>query len=159
MKRTCAKPHEHLGILSTPAAIDSAPGCLAIARGRRLGPRRARPAHLTPMLPTSTVKAIDRRGPLSSAVSKRLEGDDRAGVLDARDRLHLFVDEVPDIGAGLDIKFDQKIELAGGRIDFRRDFGIRELVGHLVGFAEMAFDLDEEGNHPRLDRKSTLNSS
>src|SRR4051794_22696142 len=79
--------------------------------------------------------------------SERLERDDRSRVLDARDDLDLLVDEVADVDAGIDIDLHQQIELARGRIDFRSDLGIGKAVGHLVGFAELAFDLDEERNH------------
>ena len=52
-----------------------------------------------------------------------------------------------DIGAVLDIDLHQQIEFARGRIDFRRDLGVGEAVGHFIGFAELAFDLDEERDH------------
>jgi hypothetical protein len=55
-----------------------------------------------------------------------------------------------DVGAFLDIEFRQQIELAGGGINLRSDLGIRQLVGNLVGFAELALDLDEERNHRNL---------
>src|SRR5262245_30939517 len=55
-----------------------------------------------------------------------------------------------DIGAGIDIELDQQVEFAGSRIDFRRNLGVGDLVGNVVGFAELAFDLDEEGDHARL---------
>ena len=53
-----------------------------------------------------------------AAPSERLEGDDGAGVLDARDGLHLLVDEVADIGLVLDVELHQEVEVAGGRVDF-----------------------------------------
>src|SRR4029078_9790874 len=52
-----------------------------------------------------------------------------------------------DVDAGVDIDLHQQIELACGRIDFGGDLGVGEAVGHLVGLAELAFDLDEKGNH------------
>src|SRR5436190_24333772 len=70
--------------------------------------------------------------------------------MDTRDGLHLLVDEMADIGAGLDVELDQQVEFAGGRIDFGGDLGVGELVRHFVGLAELALDLDEEGNHARL---------
>src|SRR5262245_33992901 len=82
--------------------------------------------------------------------SERLEGDDRAGVLNARDGLHLLVDEMADVGLVLDVELHQEVEVAGGRIDFRSELRVRELVRHLVGLAEVAFDLHEEGDHSRL---------
>src|SRR5262249_2273812 len=85
-------------------------------------------------------------------VSKRLEGDDRAGVLDARNDLHLLGDEMADVGSDLDVELRQQIELAGRGVDFGRDFGVSELVGDLVGFAGLALDLHEERNHARLRR-------
>src|SRR5262249_7245743 len=82
--------------------------------------------------------------------SERLEGDDRAGVLDAGNGLHLLVYEVTDVGPVLDVEFHQQVEVAGGRIDLGGDLGVREAVGHLVGFAELAFDLDEGRDHSQL---------
>src|SRR5215212_4634688 len=79
--------------------------------------------------------------------SERLEGDDRPCVLDAGDDLNLLVDEMTDVDAGVDIDLHQQIEFARGRIDFGGDLGVGEAVGHLVGLAELAFDLDEERNH------------
>src|SRR6266446_912670 len=84
------------------------------------------------------------------SLSERLECDDGARVLDARDGLHLLVDEMADVGLVLDVEFHQQVEIAGGRIDLGSELGIRELVRHFVGLAELAFDLDEEGNHSRL---------
>src|SRR5690606_35612080 len=88
-----------------------------------------------------------------------LEGDDGAGVLDAGNDLHLFIHEMADIGRGVDIEFRQQIEFARGRIDFRRDFRIRQAVGDLVGLAELAFDLDEERNHSALQHLVVKQSS
>jgi hypothetical protein len=82
--------------------------------------------------------------------SERLERDDRPGVLDARDRLHFLVNEMPDVGALLDVEFHQQVEVAGGRIDFGCDLGIGERIGHRIGFAEVAFDLDEKRDHAHL---------
>src|SRR6185437_8948530 len=73
---------------------------------------------------------------------KGLEGDNRIGVLDARHCLHLFIHEVPDIGAGIHVELHQEIVVASGRIDFGGDLGFGELIGHLIGLAELAFDLD-----------------
>ena len=38
----------------------------------------------------------------------------------------------------------EEVEFARGRIDLGGDLGVGERVGHLIGFAELAFDLDEE---------------
>src|SRR6266581_3537882 len=78
---------------------------------------------------------------------KRLERDDGPGVLNAGNDLHLLVHEMPDVGRILDIELHLQIEIAGRGIDLRGDFGIRDGIRHLVRLAEMAFDLDEEGNH------------
>src|SRR5262245_22834461 len=86
----------------------------------------------------------------SSLFPERLERQDRPRVLDARDGLNLLVDEVADIGVGLDVELHQQVEVAGGGIDLGGDLGIGEPVGHVVGLAQVAFDLDEEGNHARL---------
>src|SRR4051794_3591629 len=85
---------------------------------------------------------------------ERLEHDDRAGVLNTGNHLHLFVDEVTDVGRILNVELHQEVEVAGGRIDLRSDLGIRERVRYLVGFAEMAFDLHEKRNHPALPKLS-----
>ena len=92
----------------------------------------------------------DRRFAGRPTRSKRLEADDRLGVLDAGDLLDLLVDEMADVGRLIDVEFHQQIELARGRIDFRRDLRVRQRVGDLVGFAERAFDLDKKRNHSRL---------
>src|SRR3954451_642933 len=81
---------------------------------------------------------------------KRLECNDRAGVLDTWNHLHLFVDEVTDVGRIIDIELHQQVEVSGGGIDFRGDFGVGERVCHLIGFAEIAFDLHEKRYHPPL---------
>src|SRR5665213_39920 len=75
------------------------------------------------------------------------EGDDGMRVPDAIHALHLFIDEVSDIGAGIDVEFHQQIVVAGGRVDFGGDLGFGQFVGYLIGFAELAFDLDKEGCH------------
>ena len=62
-------------------------------------------------------------------------------------RLHLLVDEVADVGFVVDVEFHQQVVVAGGRIDLGGDLGLGQRVGHLVGLAELAFDLDEEGGH------------
>ena len=69
------------------------------------------------------------------------------GVLDARDGLHLFVDEVADVDVLVDIEFDQQVVVARGGLDFRGDLGFRKRVGDHVRLAELALDLDEEGYH------------
>jgi hydroxyethylthiazole kinase len=82
--------------------------------------------------------------------SKRLEGDDGPGIGDARNGLHLFRYKMADIGCGIDVEFYQKIEIAGGRVDFRGNFRVGKLVGDLIGLAELAFNLHEKGDHGRL---------
>src|SRR4029077_2941315 len=79
--------------------------------------------------------------------SERLERDDRTGVEDAGNRLHLLIDEMADVGSVLDVEFHQQVEISGDRVDLRGNLGVGELVGHLVGLSQLAFDLDEEGNH------------
>src|SRR3972149_10770997 len=90
------------------------------------------------------------RNARSSSPAEGLEGDDGAGILNAGDGLHLLVDEMTDIGAFLDIELRQQVELSGGRIDFGGDLGVGEPVGDIVGFAELAFDLDKKRNHRSL---------
>src|SRR5262245_65477895 len=55
-----------------------------------------------------------------------------------------------DVGLVLDVELHQEVKVAGGRIDFRSELRVRELVRHLVGLAEVAFDLHEERDHSRL---------
>ena len=69
------------------------------------------------------------------------------GVLDAGNHLHLFVDEMADVGVVVDVELDQQVVVAGGGIDLRGNLGFRERVGDGIGLAELAFELDEEGNH------------
>src|SRR5207249_9538414 len=83
-------------------------------------------------------------------MSKRLERDDRVRILDAWNRLHLLVDEMADVGLLLDVELHQQVVISGGRIDLGSQLGVSELVRDLVGFAELALDLDEEGDHARL---------
>ena len=78
---------------------------------------------------------------------ERLEGDDGVRVLDAGDGLHLFVDEMADVGAAVDVELHQQVIVAGGRVDLGSDLGFGKRVGHPLGFAELAFDLHEEGGH------------
>src|ERR1700744_5161327 len=69
------------------------------------------------------------------------------GVLDAGNDLDLLVDEVADVGVVIDIELHQEIVIARGGVDFRGNLGLGERVGDGVGLAELAFELDEEGNH------------
>src|SRR5882724_6799353 len=69
------------------------------------------------------------------------------GVLDARNHLHPFVDEMADVGVVVDVELYQQIVIARGGIDLRGDLGLGERVGDGVGLAELAFELDKEGNH------------
>src|SRR5580700_631865 len=55
-----------------------------------------------------------------------------------------------DVDRRIDVEFHQQIEVAGGGIDFRGDLGVGELIGDLVGLAELTFDLHKEGDHARL---------
>src|SRR5262249_32249994 len=98
----------------------------------------------------TAVVIVMSKGPDAGRLSECLEGDDRARVLDARYGLHLLVDEVADVGLLLDVKLHQQVEIPGGRIDLGGELGIRELVGDFVRLAELAFDLNEEGDHSRL---------
>src|SRR5882672_892513 len=69
------------------------------------------------------------------------------GVLDARNHLHPLVDEMADVGVVVDVELDQQIVVARGGIDLRGDLGLGERVGDGIGLAELAFELDKEGNH------------
>ena len=55
-----------------------------------------------------------------------------------------------DVSRGIDVKFHQKIEIAGCGVDFRGNLGVGELIGDLIGLAELAFNLHEKGDHGRL---------
>jgi hypothetical protein len=72
------------------------------------------------------------------------------GVLDPGNHLDLFVHEVPDIGGVVDVELHQQVVIARGRIDLGGDLCFGERVGDLIGLAELAFDLDEEGGHGSL---------
>jgi hypothetical protein len=52
-----------------------------------------------------------------------------------------------DVGSLLDVELHEQVKIARGRIDFGCDFGIGQRVCDFVGPTELAFDLDEEGNH------------
>src|SRR3954454_4767642 len=82
-----------------------------------------------------------------SAKLERLEGDDRAGVLDLGDRLHVLGDEMADVDAVVDMELGQDVVVAGRRIDLRGDLAVGERACYRVGLAELALDLDEEGLH------------
>src|SRR5712672_3278859 len=69
------------------------------------------------------------------------------GVLDARNHLHPFVDEMADVGVVVDVELYQQIVVACGGIDLGGDLGLGERVGDGIGLAELAFELDKEGNH------------
>src|SRR5262249_47384730 len=47
-------------------------------------------------------------------VSECLEGDDGVRILNPRDRLHLLVDEMADVGLLLDVELHQQVVIAGG---------------------------------------------
>src|SRR6516225_1681104 len=99
--------------------------------------------------------SVSRAGPVQGrreSISESFECDDGPRVLDTRDGLYLLVDEMTDVGLVLDIEFHQQVEVAGGGIDLGSELGIRQLVRHFVGLAELAFDLNEEGDHSRLPR-------
>src|SRR6187549_1273109 len=68
-------------------------------------------------------------GAALSARAERLEGDDGVGVLDARNHLHLLVDEMADVGVVADVELDQQIVVARGGIDLRGDLGLGERIG------------------------------
>jgi hypothetical protein len=79
--------------------------------------------------------------------SKRLECDDRPGVENTRDGLDLLGNEMSDVGALFDVKFHKQIKVTGGRINLGRDLGIGKRIRHRIGFAEVAFDLNEKRDH------------
>jgi hydroxymethylpyrimidine/phosphomethylpyrimidine kinase len=79
--------------------------------------------------------------------AKRLEGDDGVGVLDARNGLHLLIDEMSDVDIVVDIELHEQIVMACGGVNLGGDLGFRKRVGNGVGLAELAFDLNEKGNH------------
>lgn len=67
------------------------------------------------------------------------------GVLDARQDLHLLVDEVADVSVLVDVELHQEVVVAGRGVDLGGDLGFGERVGDRVGLAKLAFDLDEKG--------------
>ena len=54
---------------------------------------------------------------------------------------------MPDVGALFDVEFHQQIEVASGRINLGCDLGIGKRIGYRVGFAKVAFDLNEKRDH------------
>ncbi len=64
--------------------------------------------------------------------------------------MHLLGNEMADVGGGIDVEFHQEVEIARRRVDFRGNFRIGELIGNLIGLAELAFNLHEKGDHGRL---------
>src|SRR6478735_10877784 len=86
-------------------------------------------------------------GDARSAAAERLEGNDGVGVLDTGNDLHLLVDEMADVGLVVDVELDQQVVMAGGGVDLRGNLGLRQRIGHRIGLAELAFELDKEGNH------------
>src|SRR3954454_23694540 len=136
--------------LRDPGRVAAVPGVLGPARllrgGRGIERRKRRTVHGG----ISEWDGQNARRPQFGrwlGRSKSHERDDRARVLNAWNDLDFLVDEMSDVDAVVDIDLDQEVELARGRIDFRRHFGIGEPVCHLVGLAELAFDLDEERDH------------
>src|ERR1700751_6244644 len=99
------------------------------------------------------MKALRRSKLILTALTgpECLEGDDGQRVLDARNDLHLLVDEMADIGVVVDIELDQEIIVPGGGVDLGGDLGFGDRVGDRVGLAELAFDLDEERYHRGRD--------
>src|SRR5689334_6507238 len=79
------------GPRATCSAI--ATGYSLVAPGSRVSLRSAAPRCTSP----------GTRGGLALP-PERLERQDRPGVLDARDGLHLLVDEMADVGAGSDVE-------------------------------------------------------
>src|SRR4029077_14114205 len=70
--------------------------------------------------------------------------------MDAWYGVPLSVDEMADVGLLLDVELHEQVEIAGGRINLGGELGVRQLVGDFIRFAELAFDLNEEGDHSRL---------
>ena len=54
-----------------------------------------------------------------------------------------------DVDLVVDVELHQKVEFARRRINLRRDLGVGEAVRNLIGLSELAFDLDEEGDHSK----------
>jgi hypothetical protein len=48
------------------------------------------------------------------------------------------------------VELGENVVIAGGRVDLRRDFPVRESVRDGISLAQLAFDLDEEGLHGPL---------
>src|ERR1700692_3574593 len=115
-----------------------------------VAPELARRSTRSPAVPDSS-RALTGS---SLADAERLEGDDGVGILDAGKHLHLLVDEVPDVGVVIDVEFNQQVVIAGGGIDPRRNLGRGKRIGHRVGLAKLALDLDKEGNHRCRLRKA-----
>ena len=85
------------------SAIVAGVGLFVIWRERQLGLERAR-ARAAAGPPTGRNVAWSFRRAAESSLPKSLERDDRPGVLDAGNHLHLFVHEMADVGRVLDIE-------------------------------------------------------
>ena len=78
------------------------------------------------------------------------------GVGNLGNGLHVLGDEVPDIDLVIHVELGQDVVIAGGGLDLGRDLPVRESPCHVVGLAEPAFDLDEEGLHGALQEGSGI---
>jgi hypothetical protein len=84
---------------------------------------------------------------------KRLERNRREGVGDAQQGLDVAGDEMADIRVVGQVALHQQVELARGGIDLRDLIDVqRGLVGDVIGPAELAFHLHENGLHHTLIR-------
>jgi hypothetical protein len=79
--------------------------------------------------------------------SERPKRDGCEGVLDAGYDSDAFIDEMADIDLVVDIEFGDQFVVSGGGIDLRRDLGLRQFAGDIVGPADLAFELNKEGFH------------
>ena len=79
---------------------------------------------------------------------KSLIGDGRKCVSNARQSLDLVIDEMADIGVVGKKTFHDQIVLTRCRMDLRNFFDPQCCrVGDIIGFAEFAFDLNEDCQH------------
>src|SRR5665213_4493086 len=65
------------------------------------------------------VALVVPRSARALAGAEGLEGDDGVGFLDARQDLHLLVDEVADVGILVDVELDQQVVIPRSGIDLR----------------------------------------
>src|SRR6056297_2445471 len=79
--------------------------------------------------------------------SERLEGQRCFGAFDPVDIEQVIVDVFARVLFVGNVELEQKVERAGGGIKLGMDFALGDILGHTVGGAGFAADVDEHGAH------------